>query len=178
MRYSDYGFDPLKLGEKPENLQRYKEAELIHGRWAMMGVAGVIGVEISGNGTWVDAQPTSWDSTATYLGNDTHANVFAVIGSNLLLVAFAESQRGAAKGTDRMYPGGKFDPAGLSKGADFEKLKRKEIANGRLAMLAFAGVMALNQSSPGLGPVEALKQHVASPWTVSAATNAAAVPYL
>ena len=30
---SDYGFDPLKLGEKPENLARYREAELMHARW-------------------------------------------------------------------------------------------------------------------------------------------------
>ena len=40
-----------------------------------------------------------------------------------------------------MYPGGAFDPAGYSKGADFEQLKRKEIANGRVAMLAFAGII-------------------------------------
>jgi len=154
------------------------EAELIHARWAMMGVAGCVAVEISGNGTWVEAQPTTWDGTAKYLGNETHANLVAVIGTNLLLVAFAESQRGAAQGKDRMYPGGKFDPAGLSKGADFEKLKRKELANGRVAMLAMLGIMAENQANPGLGPVAALKEHVASPWTVSAATNALAVPYL
>ena len=36
---SDYGFDPLKLGEKPENLARYREAELMHARWSMLGVA-------------------------------------------------------------------------------------------------------------------------------------------
>jgi light-harvesting complex I chlorophyll a/b binding protein 1 len=159
-------------------LERYREAELIHGRWAMMGVAGVIGVEVAGQGTWVTAQPTSWEQTAKYMGMETHANLFAVIGTNLLLVAFAESSRGAAKGTDRMYPGGKFDPLGWSKGAEFETLKRKEIANGRVAMLAFLGVMSENQACPGLGPVEALKEHIASPWTVSAATNANAVPFL
>ena len=34
----DFGFDPLGLGEVPENLERYKESELIHCRWAMLAV--------------------------------------------------------------------------------------------------------------------------------------------
>ena len=64
-----------------------------------------------------------------------------------------------------LYPGGSFDPAGLSKGDDFETLKRKEIANGRLAMVAFLGILAQNQAYPdGLGPVQALLNHVADPW--------------
>ena len=38
MCFSDFGFDPLRLGEVPENLERYKESELIHCRWAMLAV--------------------------------------------------------------------------------------------------------------------------------------------
>ena len=34
----DFGFDPLRLGEVPKNLERYKESELIHCRWAMLAV--------------------------------------------------------------------------------------------------------------------------------------------
>lgn len=34
----DFGFDPLGLGEVPENLERFKESELIHARWAMLAV--------------------------------------------------------------------------------------------------------------------------------------------
>ncbi len=37
----DFGFDPLGLGEVPENLERYKESELIHCRWAMLAVVSV-----------------------------------------------------------------------------------------------------------------------------------------
>ncbi|MBA0807226.1 hypothetical protein Gohar_023044 [Gossypium harknessii] len=37
----DFGFDPLRLGEVPENLERYKESELIHCRWAMLAVVSV-----------------------------------------------------------------------------------------------------------------------------------------
>jgi hypothetical protein len=45
------------------------------------------------------------------------------------------------------YPG--FDPLGLSKG-DFETLKLKEIKNGRLAMIAFAG-FTLQAQTTGKG---------------------------
>ena len=34
----DFGFDPLGLGAVPENLERFKESELIHCRWAMLAV--------------------------------------------------------------------------------------------------------------------------------------------
>ena len=35
----DNGFDPLGLGEDPENLKWYVQAELQNGRWAMLGVS-------------------------------------------------------------------------------------------------------------------------------------------
>jgi hypothetical protein len=34
--------------KEPESLQRFKESEVIHGRWAMLGAAGVLGVEVLG----------------------------------------------------------------------------------------------------------------------------------
>ena len=37
----DFGFDPLGLGEVPANLERFKESELIHCRWAMLAVVSV-----------------------------------------------------------------------------------------------------------------------------------------
>ncbi len=159
-------------------MARYREAELMHARWSMLGVAGAVAVEATGYGTWVDAQPTTWDGTAKYLGNETHAPLFAVIGVNALLMAYVESRRGAASAEERLYPGGQFDPAGLSKGKDFETLKRKELANGRVAMLAFLGIMAQNQANPGAGPVATLASHIADPWHVNVATNAAAIPWL
>jgi hypothetical protein len=39
--FSDFGFDPLRLGEVPENLERFKESELIHCRWAMLAVVSI-----------------------------------------------------------------------------------------------------------------------------------------
>ena len=36
----DFGFNPLGLGSDPEKLSWFREAELIHARWAMLGCAG------------------------------------------------------------------------------------------------------------------------------------------
>ncbi|CAA6658609.1 unnamed protein product [Spirodela intermedia] len=38
----DFGFDPLGLGEDPESLRWYVQAELVHCRFAMAGVAGIL----------------------------------------------------------------------------------------------------------------------------------------
>ena len=38
----DRGFDPMGLGADPKALAWYRQAELVHARWAMLGVAGVL----------------------------------------------------------------------------------------------------------------------------------------
>ena len=38
----DYGFDPLGFGSDPETLRWMADAEVIHGRFAMMGTAGIL----------------------------------------------------------------------------------------------------------------------------------------
>jgi len=148
----------------------------MHSRWSMLGVAGVVAVEASGNGTWIES-PVQADPS--YLGNSIPITLPIIIGVQVFIMAFVEQQRSSQ--TDpvmRMYPGGAFDPAGLSKGADFEQLKRKEIANGRVAMLAFAGIIGAAQANNNEGPVASLTRHLADPWHVNVADNAAAVPYL
>merc|ERR1711959_248186 len=42
----DFGFDPLRLGTEPTLLKWFREAELQHCRWAMLGVAGILLGEI------------------------------------------------------------------------------------------------------------------------------------
>ncbi|KAK3123499.1 hypothetical protein QOZ80_8AG0631880 [Eleusine coracana subsp. coracana] len=42
----DNGFDPLGLAEDPENLRWFVQAELVNGRWAMLGVAGMLIPEV------------------------------------------------------------------------------------------------------------------------------------
>jgi hypothetical protein len=43
----DYGFDPLGLGEQPEDLKWYVQVELVHCRFVMAGVAGILGIDVS-----------------------------------------------------------------------------------------------------------------------------------
>lgn len=42
MQCRDFGFDPLGFGEVPENLERFKESELIHARWAMLAIVSSV----------------------------------------------------------------------------------------------------------------------------------------
>ncbi|XP_019058986.1 PREDICTED: chlorophyll a-b binding protein 4, chloroplastic-like isoform X3 [Tarenaya hassleriana] len=42
----DNGFDPLALAEDPENFRWFVQAELVNGRWAMLGVAGMLLPEV------------------------------------------------------------------------------------------------------------------------------------
>ena len=173
---SDYGFDPLGLGKEPANLARFREAEVMHCRWAMLGVAGAAGAEIITGTTWTEAPVAP---SQTYLGNEIPFSLPAIAAIEIFVMAYVDTQRSAEKDPmKRIYPGGSFDPAGFSKGNDFETLKKKEIANGRVAMLAFAGIIGEAQANNLEGPVHALARHIADPWHTTAASNALAVPYL
>nr|KJB78934.1 hypothetical protein B456_013G026000 [Gossypium raimondii] len=132
----DFGFDPLRLGEVPENLERYKESELIHCRWAMLAVPGILVPEALGYGNWVKAQ--EWAAVpggqATYLGNPVPWGTLpTILVIEFLAIAFVEHQRSMEKDTEKKkYPGGAFDPLGYSKDPKkFEEYKVKEIKNGK-----------------------------------------------
>ncbi|XP_022133484.1 chlorophyll a-b binding protein 6A, chloroplastic [Momordica charantia] len=165
----DFGFDPLRLGEVPENLERFKESELIHCRWAMLAVPGILVPEALGLGNWVKAQ--EWAAVpggqATYLGQPVPWGTLpTILVIEFLAIAFVEHQRSMEKDPEKKkYPGGAFDPLGYSK--DPEKLKEykvKEIKNGRLALLAFVGFCVQQSAYPGTGPLENLATHLADPW--------------
>ena len=64
-----YGFDPLGLGKDAASLARFQESEVIHGRWAMLGVAGSLGAELAGQGDWYSAPlPLMSGGHAQYMG--------------------------------------------------------------------------------------------------------------
>ncbi len=42
MACCSYGYDPLGLGKDTAQVEKYREYELIHARWAMLAAAGII----------------------------------------------------------------------------------------------------------------------------------------
>lgn len=163
----DFGFDPLGLGADPVNLAIYRESELIHGRWAMLGVAGMIAVEASGNGSWTEAP--LWavsEGSPTYFGADVPFDFGLIVAIEIAFMLFAEGKRSQADAESRLYPGGAFDPLGFAKGKDeaaLNELKLKEIKNGRLAMVAVTGFYS-QAFITGSSPLANLSAHQADPW--------------
>ena len=159
----DFGFDPLGLGKDPAFLKWYREAELIHGRWAMAAVLGIfVGQAWSG---------IPWFEAGADPGAIAPFSFGSLLGTQLLLMGWVESKRWVdffnpdsqavewatpwsrtaenfANFTgEQGYPGGKFfDPlslAGTIKDGVYipdtdklERLKLAEIKHARLAMLA------------------------------------------
>merc|ERR1719487_2340644 len=73
----DYGYDPLGLGKDPEQVVKYREAELIHARWAMLAAAGFVipeGLEANG----ADIVGGTWFETGAKMLNGGTLNYFAV----------------------------------------------------------------------------------------------------
>nr|AYH52937.1 chlorophyll a-b binding protein 6A [Hymenophyllum caudiculatum] len=165
----DFGFDPLNLAEIPENFERYKESELIHCRWAMVAVPGVLIPEALGLGNWVEAQ--KWAATpggqATYLGNPVPWGYLPIIlAVEAVVIAVSEARRNMEPDLEkRKYPGGAFDPLGFSRNPQtFADYKVRELKNGRLALVAFVGFCIQAAAYPGTGPVENLLSHLSDPW--------------
>lgn len=176
----DNGFDPLNLGSIPESFTRLREAELIHGRWAMLGALGCLAVELTGQGTWIDAP--KWAITGgkpSYLGIEFSENLATITLIEIIVMAYVESQRGLPEDLEtRMYPGGTFDPLGFAKdgGEKLIDLKEKELANGRLAMVAMLGFFAQADATK-VGPLANLSSHLSDPWAINVATNGKSIPF-
>jgi hypothetical protein len=152
-----YGFfDPLQLAEKAtaDTFNRYREAEVTHGRVAMLAVVGfLVGENVAGSSFLFDGQVTG--PAITHLSQVPPFFWIALaIG-----IGGAEVRRAETGWVDPVkVPVGKagllradyfpgdigFDPLGL-RPDDPEALKlmqTKELNNGRLAMLGAAGFMA------------------------------------
>jgi hypothetical protein len=160
-------FDPLGFAAKADEktLKRYREAEVTHGRVAMLATIGfLVGEAVEGSSFLFDAQisgpaishftqvPDGWDALIiTFIGaaEAQRAQIGWVDPADA-----SYDQPGLLR--DDYYPGDiGFDPLGL-RPEDPEELNlmiTKELQNGRLAMLAAAGFLA-QEAVDGKGIIE------------------------
>ncbi|WOK99779.1 photosystem I chlorophyll a/b-binding protein 5, chloroplastic [Canna indica] len=177
----DYGFDPLGLGEDPESLKWYVQAELVHCRFAMAGVAGILFTDLL-RVTGISNLPVWYEAGAVKFQ---FASTRTLLVVQLLLMGFAETKRymdfinpgsqakegsffgleAALEGLEPGYPGGPLlNPLGLAKDIkNAHELKLKEIKNGRLAMIAMLGIFVQAYVTHA-GPIDNLVEHLSNPW--------------
>uniref|UniRef100_K7KSZ4 Chlorophyll a-b binding protein, chloroplastic n=1 Tax=Glycine max TaxID=3847 RepID=K7KSZ4_SOYBN len=85
----DFGFDPLGLAEDPASLRWYVQAELVHCRFAMLGVFGILVTDllrvtgISKIPVWFEAGAVKYD----------FANTKTLFLVQLVLMGFVETKR-------------------------------------------------------------------------------------
>mmetsp|Transcript_23809 Transcript_23809/g.35698 ORF Transcript_23809/g.35698 Transcript_23809/m.35698 type:complete len:346 (-) Transcript_23809:341-1378(-) len=172
----DYGWDALGLSADPDTFANYREAELLHARWAMLGALGCVFPEILNNYYGANiAEPVWWKAGALvlngesidYLGSDKfiHASsIIAIAGAQVVLMGGAEAFRNAGalpsgEELDKFHPGGPFNPLKLGKtDEELAELKVKEIKNGRLAMVSMLGFYIQAATTKG-GPIQNLIEH-------------------
>jgi light-harvesting complex II chlorophyll a/b binding protein 4 len=145
--------DSLQPYSEVFGLQRFRECELIHGRWAMLGALGALASEASTGVAWQDAIGLEY-AQPQYVNFDLPFDINQLAVANSVLMGGVELLRNTSTDPEtRCYPGGAFDPLNLATSDRADKLKEAEIKHGRLAMVACFGflVQALAFGKGALG---------------------------
>jgi len=149
-------FDPLGFAEKADEntMKRYREAELTHGRVAMLAVVGfLVGEAVEGSSFLFDASITG--PAITHIPQ-VPAPFWTVLAIGIANAELYRAQVGWVSPADlpvdkpgtlrEDYVAGdlKWDPLGLKPEdpEEFFEKQTKELQNGRLAMIAAAGFLA------------------------------------
>ncbi|XP_020211296.1 chlorophyll a-b binding protein CP29.3, chloroplastic [Cajanus cajan] len=139
-------------------LQRFRECELIHGRWAMLGALGALAVEGLTGVAWQDAGKVELVEGSSYLGLPLPFSLTTLIWIEVIVIGYIEFQRNAELDPEkRLYPGGRFfDPLGLANDPEEKaRLQLAEIKHSRLAMVVFL-IFAIQAAVTGKGPISFL----------------------
>lgn len=162
---ADINPTPFQPYSEVFGLQRFRECELIHGRWAMLAILGALSVEALTGVTWQDAGKVELVDGASYIGLPLPFSITSLVYIEVLLVGLIEFYRnGELNPEKRLYPGGKFfDPLKLADDPEKkEVLKLAEIKHARLAMVAAFG-FAVQAAATGKGPLDNWATHLADP---------------
>jgi len=151
----DVGFDPLgfstTITELGGDLNYVREAELMHGRQAMLAVVGFVAPKLFGK------LPVSW--TADVSLNPLEAQFQLppeVLYQVAISIFIAEGLRAQIIfGKDNVPGDHGFDPLGWAPKdpVALQAMKTKEVLNGRLAMIAFVGFYAQLKVTGSIWPI-------------------------
>ena len=131
-------FDPLKFSEKaPEWVPWFREAELKHGRVCMLAVLGFVTqefIQLPGDIHKI----SSVEAHNVFVNSGAMLQILGWISLIELISVPALYDLRDGKRAPGDYA---FDPLNLGKGAALEKYQIAELKNGRLAMMAFSGIV-------------------------------------
>jgi hypothetical protein len=152
----DVGFDPFRFSDfAPMDFLR--EAELKHGRICMLAWTGFVAVDL---GARIWPLPAAYEGLTSVTAHDALVE-YGAMGQLFLWIGVAESIATVALiqmlYEDSGREAGDFglDPLGFLDGKsedEVNRMKLRELKNGRLAMLAFSGVITQSVLTQGPFP--------------------------
>jgi len=135
--------DSLSPYSEAFGIQRFRECELIHGRWCMLATLGILVSEGVTGISWQQAGAAEL-AQSSYWGLNLPFDTTQLSYIEGVLMLGVEVLRNTERDIEkRCYPGGYFDPLGFA--SDPEKansLKEAEIRHCRLAMVSMFGLGA------------------------------------